>query len=91
MGIQSNEQLHLGKHSETHSLWDTNLHVSMWGQHTSNLDLRFRCHNDHHMPLSYYMHVIAVDQLVYVHLKCMFPTLLLIDLHRLSIPKTPGR
>jgi len=40
----------------------------------SNLDLRFHSHNDRRMPLSYYMHVIAVDQLVYVHLKCMFPT-----------------
>jgi len=25
---------------------------------------------------NYYMHVITVNQLVYVHLKCMFPTFL---------------
>ena len=40
-----------------------------WGQHTSNLDLRFHSHNlmtTIYMPLSYYMHVIAIDQLVHI-------------------------
>jgi len=38
--------------------------------------LRFHCRNDYCMPQSYHMHLIAVNQLVYVHLKCMFPTFL---------------